>query len=329
MTRKSKFLLYIISFILFIISFIGMIYYSYKTFYIEIEVESPEEYDYHFVLIGEEIDNAYWYLIEKGANKAANKHRVFLEYLAPEKADNDQVLKIIDRMISVKVDGIITQGIEGEQFVDLVHKGSERGIPIVTIDADVKSSERKAYVGSDNYYAGKLVGEAVMKQTVGEQFVGIIAGRLEAINQQERIAGFKETIESTERIHIVEIAESNITQVGAAQATYSLLKKHPSLTALVGLTTLDGIGIVEGIQEIAPNKEMFITAFDTLPDTLSFIYDDKIDLTIAQHPEKMGYESVKVLIKLQNNDILNNAFFIETKVINKENIDVYHNGVLR
>lgn len=329
MTRKSKLILYIISFILFIISFIGMIYYSYKTFYIEIEVESPEEYDHHFVLIGEEIDNAYWHLIEKGANQAAKEHRVFLEYLAPEKANNDQVLKIIDRMISVKVDGIITQGVEEEQFIDLVKKGSEREIPIITIDADIKNSERKAYVGSDNYYAGQIVGEAVMKQTVGEQFVGIIAGRLEAKNQQQRIAGFKDVIESTDRIHIVEITESNITQVGAAQATYSLLKRHPSLTALVGLSTLDGIGIVEGLQEIAPNKEMFITAFDTLPDTLSFIHEGEIDITIAQHPEAMGYESVETLIELQSNDMLNKVFFTEIKVINKENIDAYLNGVLR
>ena len=45
-----------------------------------------------------------------------------------------------------------------------VLKGVERGIPIITVDTDVKSSVRKAYVGTDNFYAGQLAGETVIEQ---------------------------------------------------------------------------------------------------------------------------------------------------------------------
>ncbi len=106
-------------------------------------------------------------------------------------------------MISAKVDGIIIQGVEGKQFVDLVFKGVERGIPIITVDTDVKSSVRKAYVGTDNYYAGQLAGRTIIENTIGEQYVGIVTGRFDAINQQERIEGFKDAIKSTDRIQIV------------------------------------------------------------------------------------------------------------------------------
>ncbi len=50
-----------------------MIYYGYKTFYIEKESVSTKEYAYHFVLIAEEIDNEYWRLVEQGALKAARR----------------------------------------------------------------------------------------------------------------------------------------------------------------------------------------------------------------------------------------------------------------
>src|SRR5699024_5289557 len=117
----------------------------------------------------------------------SRENDIYLEYVAPEKADNDQALMLLDRMISAKVDGIITQGIEGQHFVDLVHKGIERGIPIMTIDTDIASSERKAYVGSDNFRAGKQLGESIINDTSGKQYVGIVTGRKDSVNQQERV----------------------------------------------------------------------------------------------------------------------------------------------
>lgn len=326
MKKSSKLLIYIIGGVFFIVCFIGMIFYGYKTFYIEKEPVASKEYTYHFVLIAEEIDNEYWRLIEQGAMKAAVENDIYLEYLGPQKADNDQLLKLLDRMISVKVDGIITQGVEGKQFVDLVFKGVERGIPIVTIDTDVKSSVRKAYVGTDNLYAGWLAGKTIIENTTGEQYVGIVTGRFDAINQQERIEGFKEAIKSTDRIHIVGTMESNITQIGAAQATYTLLKENPSITALVGMSALDGIGMVEGLHEIAPHKDIYITAFDVLPETLALIQNGKINATIAQYPEEMGYDAMKVMIELQKHDVLNNEIFMRTKIIGKQDIDIFRQG---
>lgn len=317
-----------VSGVFFIISFCGMIYYGYKTFYIEKEKDVTEEYTKHFVLISEELDNEYWRLIERGAIKAAAEEDIYLEYIGPRKADNQQLLKLLDRMISVKVDGIIIQGIEGKKFADLAFKGMERGIPIVTVDTDVKSSVRKAYIGTDNFYAGQLAGRSIIENTTGEQYVGIVTGRFDAINQQERIEGFKEAVKSTDRIHIVGSEESNITQIGATQATYSLLKEHPSINVLVGMSALDGIGMVEGLHEIAPNKEVYITAFDVLPSTIGLIRNGEIDATIAQYPEEMGYKAIQMMLELQKHDVLDNEIFTKTKIITQEDIVGHRQGGL-
>lgn len=323
MKKSPQIILLILGGTLFVISFIGMNIYGYKTFYIEEKFVPSNDYRYHFALVSEEIDNEYWRLIEQGAREAAAKHNIYLEYVGPLKADNDQLLKLIDRMVSVKVDGIITQGVEGKRFVDLVQKSVERGIPILTVDTDVKSSARKAYVGTDNFYAGQLAGETVINNTTGEQYVGIVTGRFDSINQQERLEGFKEAIQTTGRIHIVGMQESNITQIGAAQATYSLLREHPSITVLVGLSALDGIGMVEGLQEIAPNKDVYMTAFDILPETLALIRKGEINATIAQYPKEMGFEAIEVMIQLQQHSLLENEIFTRTIVVEKENSDTF------
>ena len=306
-----------------------MIYYGYKTFYIEKEIDVTKEYTKHFVLISEEFDNEYWRLVERGAIKAAAEKDIYLEYVGPRKADNQQLLKLLDRMISVKVDGIIIQGVEGKRFADLAFKAMERGIPIVTVDTDVKSSVRKAYVGTDNFYAGQLAGRSIIENTTGEQYIGIVTGRFDAINQQERIEGFKDAVKSTDRIHIVGSEESNITQIGATQATYSLLKEHPSINVLVGMSALDGVGMVEGLHEIAPNKDVYITAFDVLPSTMELIRNGAIDATIAQYPEEMGYEAIQVMVELQEHDVLDTEIFTRTNIIKRQDVDRFRQGGLK
>ncbi|WP_106496515.1 sugar-binding protein [Lentibacillus sp. Marseille-P4043] len=326
MKPQSTLLFYTLSGVLFIISFVGMLIYGYKTFYIETENVQSTDYAYHFALIAEESNNDYWRLIEEGAMRAANENDIYIEYVAPEKADNDSMLRLLDRMISAKVDGIIIQGVEGDRFVNLVHKGIERGISIITTDTDVKSSERKVYVGTNNFYAGELAGKAILENTTGEQYVGIVTGRYDAINQQERIAGFKKKVKESGRIHIVEVKESNITEIGASQAAYSLLKQHPNITVLFGTSALDGIGMVDGLDEIAPNNDIYIISFDVLPETLDLITQDKIDATIAQYPEEMGYRSVNVLIELQQKDLLEKQQYTETEIIEKEDLLRRKNG---
>ncbi|MUV37286.1 hypothetical protein JNUCC1_01092 [Lentibacillus sp. JNUCC-1] len=326
MNPVLKQMVYILSGVLFLFSFSGMLVYGYKTFYIAAEQPETQDYAYHFVLIAEEKDNEYWRLVEKGAKEQAEENDVYLEYVAPQKADNDEMLVLLDRMISAKVDGIMIQGVNGQRFVDLVHKGIERGIPIITVDTDVKSSERKAYVGTDNYYAGQLMGQTLIKHTSEEQHVGIVTGRFDAISQQERIEGLKYALESVPRIHIADIKESNITAVGASQAAYDLIKQNPQITALAGTSALDGPGIVEGLNEIAPNRNVFITAFDILPRTLELIKQDHIDATIAQYPEEIGHKALNVMLKLQSNDLVENEIFTETRVIQKKDLQTDHSG---
>src|SRR5699024_12030984 len=109
-------------------------------------------------------------------------------------SDLDKLLKLFDRMISSKVDGIIVQGIQGERFVELVHKAVEREIPIITVDTDVPNSERKAYVGTNNFRVGKLAGKKLIESTTGNQYVGFVTGGFNAINKKQQLKDLKEPI---------------------------------------------------------------------------------------------------------------------------------------
>lgn len=297
-----------------------MLIYGKKTFYVEDHPTAQQSYDYHFALITEEVGNAYWRLIENGAKEAAKNENVYLEYIGPSKSDLEEKLQTLDRMISAKVDGIIIQGLPGQRFLDLVHKARENRIPVITVDTDVPKSERQVYVGTNNYEAGFLAGQALIVDTKGEQHVGVIMGSFSALNQQERLDGFMDAISNSSRIKVVDQMESNITEIGAAQATYSLLKEHPETTALFGTSALDGVGMVQGVEEMNPSQDIYIAAFDILPETLSLIENGDIDVTVSQFPKEMGKVAVEQMLKIQRDESVNPFQFTSTKVIRKDDV---------
>lgn len=310
--------IYVILFVLLAINFMMMLFFGKETFQIKNKPATAVKYDYHFVLISEEEDNPYWRLIEKGARDAAEKNNVYLEYLGPKQVDNSEQLKYMDQSIAGNVDGLIAQGITSKRFDQLVNKAFEKGIPFVTVDTDAPESDRAFYVGSDNYRAGVLAGEALIKGTQGEQNVGIVTGRLDSSSQQLRIRGFKDTIQQNRRMEVVAIKESNITKSGAVQATYDLLREHPDVTAFYGTSALDGTGISQVVNQL--QLDPTIISFDILPQTIKLLEKGSIDATVAQYPYEMGYQAIELLLRLERGEHPDELQFTKTKLVRPEHV---------
>jgi ribose transport system substrate-binding protein len=307
-------------FFLLLFNFFFMLYFGKEAFHIKEKKAAAPAFDYHFVLISEEVDNEYWRLVEMGARDAAQKYSIYLEYLGPKQADNEEQLEFIDKTIAGKVDGILTQGVSNERFNELANKAVEKGISFVTIDTDAPESERQAYVGSDNYKAGFLAGQTLIQDTQGPQYVGIVTGRFDSSNQRLRVEGFKNAIKEEPRIHLVDMKESNITKSGALRATYDLLREYPRLTAFYGTSALDAIGIYQVVKQFQLKQEPYIIGFDTLPETLKRLSEGAINATISQYPYQMGYSAVEVLLKLKQGEHPDVLQYTDTKVIRPQHL---------
>jgi ribose transport system substrate-binding protein len=177
--------------------------------------------------------------------------------------------------------------------------------------------------------AGVQAGSAMIEDTKGDQYVGIVTGRLDALNQQLRIKGFKDAIKKENRIKLVDIEVSNITKSGALQATYDLLKKHPHLNAFYGTSALDGSGIAQVVNQFKLKQSTYIIGFDILPQTLHLLEEGSIDASVVQYPYEMGYQSVEALLQLKNGDESKTLHHTLTRVIHRNDIkDFYEKGTV-
>lgn len=305
----------------FLVSCAFSVFYGYKvvTHDLPAEDNAAVKYNYHFVLVPEELDNDYWRLVEKGANKAAEEHGVLLEYAGPKQANIDEHLKTIEMSMASKVDGIITQGLSDEQFTPLINRVVEK-LPVITIDTDAANSKRMAYIGTDNYYSGFLAGKTLIEDTNGQANVAIITGNFYANHQQQRVQGFRDAVESEEGISIITVEESEISRVRAAEKAYQILSDYPEVNAFFGTSALDAIGIAQVVDKLREPNQVYIIGFDSLPETLKYIKNGTIKATVVQEPFEMGYRSVIMMIDLIKGKKVPPVIHTNTRVMREEDL---------
>nr|WP_249310497.1 sugar-binding protein [Bacillus sp. FJAT-49736] len=277
-------------------------------------------YKYHFVLVPEEMDNDYWRLVEKGAKAAAKKHHVLLEYKGPKQSNIDEHLKELKIAGASRVDGILTQGYNDQQFSPVINNLENKGIPVITVDTDAPSSNRRAYIGSDNYYSGFIAGKALVADTKGKINVAIITGSFQASHQQLRVKGFKDAIRKEKRVKIIAIEESKITRIRAAEKANKIITEHPETNAFFGTSALDGIGIAQTVEHLNRQDSMYIIAFDTIEDTINDIEKGVIDATVMQKPYEMGYKAVEMMVEIEEGKRTIKINYTETRVIHKSDL---------
>jgi ribose transport system substrate-binding protein len=314
--------IYVIGGLLVTVTFSFFLFYSVRAFNLTPDRPSAsyKAPDYRFVLVTEEVDNDYWRLVEKGARAAAEKYNVSLQYTGPKQANLDEHIKMIEMAAASKVDGIIAQGLNQEVSPALINRVSEKGIPFLTVDTDAPESKRVAYVGTDNYYAGFLAGQALLKDTEGEVKVGIITGRFDSANQKLRVEGFKDAIKGSDRVNVVAIDESQITRIQAAEKTYEMIKDYPDVNAFYGTSALDAIGIVQVLESIGMTDRVYVIGFDVLPETLQLLKDGKLEATVEQKPYEMGYDAVELMIQVLEGEKVSTYHHTMTDVVRQKDL---------
>ncbi|MEC0090354.1 substrate-binding domain-containing protein [Paenibacillus macquariensis] len=276
----------------------------------------------HIVLISQELDNPYWRSIEQGAREASQKYGITLEYIGPFRINPNEQMILLEKAIASKADAVLIQGINDPIYRSLIDKAMDQGIPVITLDTDEPGSRRLSYVGTDNFEAGKRMGNLVVQAT-GTQasHIGVLMGNELSFNQQQRLQGFRYVIDQYKDLTIVEVRSSNISRLQAAEQAEDILSNHPEVRYMVGLSSLDGLGILEAVQRV-PLQDNHIFAFDDLDETKAAIAQCQIESTLVQQPIRMGYDAISLVHEYFQGNILQNQHFTAITVLDRSTSDV-------
>lgn len=271
----------------------------------------------HVVLIAQELDNPFWREMEQGAVEAAAKQGMKIDYMGPIRIDAAEQTKLLEKAVAAQPDAILVQGIHDAKYDQWIDKAVERGIPVLTVDADEADSRRLAYVGTDNLEAGKQLGRFLVKDAAEGAVIGVIIGSELADNQRLRLEGFRSVISTAPNFRIIDVRSSNISRVGAAKQAEAMLKEHAGMNVIVGFSALDAPGIVEGMQA-AGRKNVRVYGFDDLEATRKGIAEGRIRATVVQQPAEIGSEAVAQLSRLFKGEKLPRQRYIPTAIWDAE-----------
>jgi ribose transport system substrate-binding protein len=234
-----------------------------------------------------------------GAKKEAAALGVQLQWVVPQNTQGSSQFKIIEELSSKKVDGIGISVNEPKSIESAIKEAMHDGIKFFTFDGDAPDSGRDMFIGTNNFAAGKVLGESMAKALDGKGEVAIVTGELGAVDLNSRIAGVKEALAAYPDIKIVatEGTEDNLAK--AVSVDEALLRAHPDLKGMFGISQIGGPAIVKVLSEkqFASKKgELKVFAFDDLPDTIRGVKDGYIDGIMVQRPVTMCTMVVRHLV---------------------------------
>ncbi|KJS50583.1 substrate-binding domain-containing protein [Desulfosporosinus sp. BICA1-9] len=234
-----------------------------------------------------------------GLMKAGEALNVKIEYMGPPDNNIDEMIKCFDYAISKKVAGIVVFG-ANDRLAAMIDKAADCGIPSVTVDGDIKNSQRIAFVGTGNYNAGYLGGNTLAKILNGKGQVAILT-EPEVELHRERTSGYTDALGKTAGIKIVEIADTKANHEDAHKAALDILNKYPELDAIACTDYFGGIAASVALEEVNKQGKVKILAMDRSQYVLKKIEDGVITATLVQQTALMPFYAMQILYNYNHN----------------------------
>jgi ribose transport system substrate-binding protein len=259
-----------------------------------------------------------------GAEEEAASLGVTFEWQAPQQFDAALQVKMIEDLITKQVNAIVISPNEPTSVVDVINDGLSKGVLMMTFDSDSPDSNRVMYIGTDNKTAGKVQGETLRDALGGSGKVGIITGGLGALNLNERIEGFRETVGAD--IEIVEVVATDDDLQKGLGVSEALLRAHPDLNGVACVSATGGPTLAQVLQgpEFS-DRQLTIVAFDDLKEVLDAIEAGIIYATMVQRPVQMGKLSISESFRILTEGFVPECALLDTgvTVVTKDNITTY------
>ena len=189
-------------------------------------------------------------------------------------------------------------------LIDAIRDLRESGVPVVVVDSDVHADRppdaaaRFGYIGSANFRAGELAGQALAALKPGGGPFGTFVGYKSQGNAVERNAGVTAGAASVPGLTAAEFLGDDVDRAKARKNVRDFLDRHPDAVGLVGLWSYNPPAIVDVVNQLGVREKLAIVGFDAEPPTIAHLADGDIDALFVQNPYAMGREAVTVLADL-------------------------------
>lgn len=269
----------------------------------------------------------YFEIAKRGAADEASRLGVNLIWQAPLTSDPALQAQIMEDLLTKRVDAIAVAPVDDEVLLPFLARATKEGIPVLTwdVDSSVKSN-RIAYVGTDNYAAGKLAGTEARRFFMGkpaDSEFAVMTGSLGALNLNQRMAGFEAGFREGNKFTRVALEASDDNADRALAQAEAILKGHPKLSLIFCSTGTGTPQAAKAVKEAGLGSQVTVVGFDALDDTLQAVRDGSVKFIVAQRPYLMGQLAVRYLYDHLQGRAVPETTDTGAIVVTQKNVDGY------
>lgn len=304
----------------------GKIFENNSTDGVSIHDEEMLEADIKIALVMKTLTNPFFIEMERGARNASKELDISLQIeTGAQETSIDQQITIVEELINDKIDAIVIAPGDSRELVPVLKKAQDAGIVIVNIDnkLDDEVSNKLGlldvpFISVDNkkaaYYSAKYISDLINQPTK----VLILEGIKGAQNSELRKLGAIEAFSENDNIEIVSVISANWKIDEAQAVTESQFFINPDIGAIFAANDMMGIG---AIQYLKRNNlsDVFVAAFDAIPEATEVIKEGWLDVTIDQQPYLQGYKGVQYAMKMINGEEVPLETLVDSIVVDKTN----------
>jgi LacI family transcriptional regulator len=213
-----------------------------------------------------------------------------------------------------RVEGAIISGLRvHDKYLQEV--AGQTDFPCVLIDIPL-SGKKVGHVTTDNVQGARMAVCYLVE--LGHRNIAMINGHDEATVSQERLEGYRQTLEENGIPFRPELVfNGNFSEEGGAEAMHQIIIQHPHVTALFSASDLMVLGAIKAMERVGRK----------IPETMSIVGYDDIAIasycsprltTIHQDRYEMGYQAAQLLIDMLEGRTIKRKFIMKNELVVRE-----------
>lgn len=280
---------------------------------------------------------AYWNPMKKGAEDAAKELGYTLVTKTSPSAEpskKEKHIGFIKEATAKDVAGIAVAPIEKKAFKDSIKTAVDKGIPVITFDADLENeADRTAYVGTDNVSAGKELGKQAAEEMKAKGITGgsiaIVCVDVAQPTMIDREKGLKEGFEEVygkdaANFKFLATIQDNDQPSESKKQLEGYISANKDLVTVFSLGS-EGpdVGVMSALESQGKAGEILHYGFDYTDTWLKGIDDGRITAIVDQDAYQIGYQVIENLAKAVEGEKIDTTIPIDVKYVKAADLEAY------
>lgn len=236
--------------------------------------------------------------------------------------DSELQIAQIREMIKEGVDGLFICPVDYDMILPVIKEARDKGIIIVIVDTPIyDESLADVTVVSDNYLAGSLCAEYLMKQKSSAKI--IILEHTRANSANDRVRGFLDTLDADPNYEVVARDDSEGQLEISMPHTKQLIQSNCDFDTVFAINDLSALGAMAALEDCGMLEDIDVLGIDGAPEAKAMIKENIMLATAAQYPSLLGERAVEQMYNYSEGKPYEKKILVEVDLISKENVNKF------